>query len=234
MTVSIYAPGGSDQETAQDKSIADAAVVAGAQFLIYSTVPSPTKLTLGQCPGGVFRLQRRCQDLYRGPARQVRHLRTRGLYAEHSRSSPSTTRSVGQLAVTNFVEPDMQFPLIDVAEDTGKFVGAMLVDPERYAGQTFCAATRIYTMAEIVQIMSAMSGKEIRYDRIPKDVFARNIPEASRETFLNMFGYFEDCDYYGPESKQLVNWAATNARGSPSTFENFLKRNALPIRAELR
>jgi len=50
MTVSIYERGGAEREIAQGKAIADEAVAAGVQFLIYSVVPSPSKLTKGKWP----------------------------------------------------------------------------------------------------------------------------------------------------------------------------------------
>lgn len=45
VTVSLYHSGGFEEEIVQGKAIADEAVAAGAKFLVYSTVPSPKKLT---------------------------------------------------------------------------------------------------------------------------------------------------------------------------------------------
>lgn len=135
----------------------------------------------------------------------------------------------GALAWTNFVSPTTKFPLIDIAGDTGKFVGAMLAEPDKFAGKTMCAATRTYTMTEMCEIMGKSCGKSVAYNQVPKDVFAGFLPEAIRETLLNMLAYFEEFGYYGPETEQLVNSASSSARGKPIEFEEYLRREPLKV-----
>lgn len=48
MTATMYKPGGMDQELAQGKAIADEAVAAGVRFFVYSSVPSPRKISGGK------------------------------------------------------------------------------------------------------------------------------------------------------------------------------------------
>lgn len=54
MTVSLYKPGGMEQELAQGKGIADEALAAGVKFLVYSSVPSPKKISGGKYPVDSF------------------------------------------------------------------------------------------------------------------------------------------------------------------------------------
>ena len=44
-----------------------------------------------------------------------------------------------------------------------------------------------------------------------------------------MMLYQQDFDYYGPETKELVAWAAENAQGKVHTFEEYLTENPLSL-----
>lgn len=129
----------------------------------------------------------------------------------------------GKLAITNFIRPDAEITLIDIAHDSGKFVGAILADPEKYAGANFCGATRLYRVDEIAQIMSKTLGKDIKYNQIPRDVYGSFLPEAMRDVVLNMLSYQEEYGYYGPDTAKRVEWAVENALSKPTEFEDFLK-----------
>lgn len=62
MTVSLYKPGGMEEELAQGKAIADEAAAAGVQFLVYSSVPSPKKVSGGKYPVDSFDVKDQVRD----------------------------------------------------------------------------------------------------------------------------------------------------------------------------
>lgn len=66
MTVSLYRPGGMEEELAQGKTIAEAAVAAGAKFLIYSSVPSPKKISGGKYAVDSFDVKDEVRDYISG------------------------------------------------------------------------------------------------------------------------------------------------------------------------
>lgn len=68
MTVSLYRPGGMEAELAQGKAIADEAVEAGVQFLVYSSVPSPKKISGGKYPVDSFDVKDQVRDYISGLA----------------------------------------------------------------------------------------------------------------------------------------------------------------------
>lgn len=229
MTVSVYEPGGQEREVEQGKTIADAAVAAGVKMLIYNIVPSPAKLTKGKYPVGSFDCKDETKEyIEKQPIRSAFFAPGCFMQNFHGHMGPRPGPD-GELAVTNFVKPETPYALIDIAGDTGKFVGAILANPDTYAGRTFCASSRVYTIAEIVDVLSQASGKSIKYNQVPIEVFGKFLPDANRVTLLNMLSYFEYCGYYGPDSKDLVHWAATHARGQPSTLEQYLQREPLKI-----
>ena len=124
--------------------------------------------------------------------------------------------------------PKTQFPLIDATGDTGKFVGAILAEPDKYEGKTFCAATALYSLEEIVAIISKTTGKTVIYKQIPLEDFRETVPFIV-DIFAEGFSFGEEFGYFGPDSGKSVAWAAKNARGRLSTFEEFLEAHPLQL-----
>jgi len=121
-----------------------------------------------------------------------------------------------------------QFPLIDAVGDTGKFIGAILAEPDKYEGKTFCAATALYSLEEIIAIISKTTGKTVVYKQIPLEDFKKSLPFMA-DVFAEGFSFQEEFGYFGPDSKNLVAWAAENARGRLSTFEEYLEAHPLQL-----
>jgi len=71
MTVSLYKPGGMEEELAQGKAIADEAVAAGVHFLVYSSVPSPKKMSGGKYPVDSFDVKDQVRDYISGLPNQI-------------------------------------------------------------------------------------------------------------------------------------------------------------------
>ncbi|KAF2721003.1 NAD(P)-binding protein [Polychaeton citri CBS 116435] len=229
MTTSLYKPGGMEQEIAQGKAAVDEAQAAQVHFLIYSTVPSPKKLTDGQYTVSTFD----CKDAVKD---YIETLPIKSAFFSPGSFMQNFTTFMtphlgpdGQLALTNFVKPETELPCVDIAGDTGKFVAAILAEPDKFAGKTMCSATRVYTLQEVVDTMSKSCGKPVKYIQVPKDVYAGFLPENMRDSVLNMWSYIELTGYYGPDSKKLVARAAENARGTPIGFDEYLQRNPLNV-----
>jgi len=135
----------------------------------------------------------------------------------------------GTYAITNLCHPTTELALIEPAADTGKWVGAMLAEPDKYAGQTFAAATRLYTWEEVVQTMSKVSGKTVLYKQVPDDVFKGFMPPALADTSVQMWQYVRDFGYYGAGQKEMVDWSAKQARGQLTTLEEYLTKHPLNL-----
>lgn len=71
----------------------------------------------------------------------------------------------------NIHSPQARFPWVDVVADSGKFVGVILAEPEKYEGKVLAASSCIHSMEEVVQILSKVSGKTVRYVEMPEAKF---------------------------------------------------------------
>ncbi|CAK3983495.1 phosphotransferase enzyme family [Lecanosticta acicola] len=138
---------------------------------------------------------------------------------------PARRVIASEVATMDFVQNVLGIPVPKVLG----WDGAILAQPDEYAGKTFCSSSFIYTILKITETTSKACGKPVRCKQVPKDVFCKLLPGTNRDTLLNMFCYFEYCGYYGYDSKQLVDWAATHARGKVSSFEQSLQREPLSV-----
>jgi hypothetical protein len=160
MTVSLYKPGGMEEELAQGKAIADEAVAAGVHFLVYSSVPSPKKMSGGKYPVDSFDVKDQVRDYISGlpiksafflpgceltspstcsRSAEIKHLVLMTLWKAfmqnfHTNMAPRPGPD-GNPAFRGFVSPDTKYPLIDIAGDTGKFVGGHPRPARRARGQ---------------------------------------------------------------------------------------------------
>lgn len=81
-------------------------------------------------------------------------------------------------AIAGVVTPETQMPLIDTAGDTGKYIGAILADRDKYAGKVLSAATQLTSMAEIAELVGTAVGKNVVYKQLPVDVYKSFLPPA--------------------------------------------------------
>ena len=126
------------------------------------------------------------------------------------------------------VSASAKIPYIDAVDDAGKFIGAILADPDKYEGQTFCAATALYSWEDITAILSRTTGKTVVYKQISFDDFKESLPFFG-DVFAEVFSYQEEFGAYGPDTENLVAWAAENARGRLSTLEEYLEAHPLQL-----
>lgn len=226
VTLTVYDDQIKTREIAQGKALADVAVAAGVQYFIYSTVPYAGRISNGKYQH---------VDQFDSKAEVEEYIRTLplkssffapGSFMQNFRSSLAP-RPVGDgtYAISSFVKPQTQIPLIEVAADSGKYVGAILADPEKYVGKVFSAASAVYTFEEIARIISDATGKVVKYNQLSESVYRSFLPSELAEHIVQMWSYIQDFGYYGPETKDLVDWTARNARGRLTTFDEYVRDN---------
>ena len=232
VTTTIYDEQCKEREVRQGKAIADVAVASGAQYLIFSTLSSATKISKGKYAVDSFDSKAEVEEYIRGLPIQSAFFAPGGFMENFMggmapRPSPDGS---GTYTMTNVVTPDTNFPLIATVLDSGKYVGAILAEPEKYQGKVLSASTELYSFDRLAKIMSKATGKTVKYQQIPADVFRSFMPPVQAEVLTNMMLFHQDYGYYGPDTKELVEWTAQQARGKLTTLEEFLKK--MPLKLE--
>lgn len=233
MTVPSFGPDGFEIEYNSAKMIADVAVEKGAKYIIFATLPSVTNLSGGKYTRVTqFDAKAEAEQYIRGLDIKSAFV-SMGSYMDNWENphmaflAPKKTfNDTWVLALPD--SPETRLPLVDAHGDTGKFVGAILAEPDKYQGTTCCAATALYSLEEITATMSKATGKNVTYEQVPLDDWKKTLPFAP-ELFAEVFLYPEEFGYYGSDSEELVAWANEHARGRLSTFENYLKAHPLQL-----
>ncbi|ORY08646.1 hypothetical protein BCR34DRAFT_626138 [Clohesyomyces aquaticus] len=201
-------------ETRQAKAVCSEAVSQGVKCLIWSSMSHPFKISNGKLTH---------VDHFDDKAEIEQYIR--GLPIKSMHFGPGTLRAMGRV-ITNILNPETRIPLIDIT-DTGKWVGAMLADEEKYEGKFFAAAQGMYSMQEIVDTVSRVSGKTVKHQKLPDEVMKGYFPEAFREQLFEMFLLVRDYGYFGEGMDEQVEWAKKQVSGDLTSFEEYLKKNPI-------
>ena len=233
MTPPAFGPDGLNVEINSAISIADTAVEKGVEYIIFSTLPPIKEISGGKYTKITpFDAKAQAEQYIRGlPIKSAFY--SPGSFMENFKSQTALAPRQSPDGTTWIMgchtSPKTRLPLIDAIGDTGKFVGSILTEPEKYAGKTFHAAIASYSLEEICAIMSKAAGKTVVYKQILVEDFKKGQPFEA-DMFAEYFSYLEEFGYFGPESEKLIAWAAEKARGRLSTLEEYMERH--PLRLE--
>lgn len=223
-TATIYDDQLEEHELRQGKNAADAAVAAGASYIIYSSQPNIAKLSGRKYKKCIhFDSKNAVEQYIRTLPIQCAFFVPGGFMQEFSTDLIPQPVGDGTYVLANIVVPTTDFPLINI-KDTGKFVGAALADPDAFHGKAISASNEVLTWEAIALALSKASGKTVVYKQITVDEYQRSLPPISAEFMTEMMFFFQDFDYYGPNTRKQVAQAVANARGELVTFEEFLEQ----------
>jgi uncharacterized protein YbjT (DUF2867 family) len=217
------------------KTIADVAVEQGIQYIIFSTLPSCREISNGKytavapfdakAKGKEYIETLPIKSSFYCPGSFMENFASQPMLAPRQDPNQKDT-----WLFTRNMTPETEMPLIDAIGDGGKWVGAILAEPDKYEGKTICAATRMYSMKEMATALSKSTGKNVVYKQVSNEDFAKSLPDMVAALFVDYFGYINDYGYYGPGTEEKVEWAAKQARGKLSTFEGFLEKHPYKLK----
>lgn len=215
-------------ETRQAKAVCEAALAAGVSYIIFSSMSHPAVLSGGKYKNvehfddkaeiEAYIRSLPCKSAFFAPASFMQNFMTHFMRPMPSREGD------GSFVLANCAYGHSRMPFIDITE-TGKWVGAILAQPDKYEGKTFAAASEILSMDEVVAIVSRVTGKTVKHQNIPDEVFKGFMPEGMQQQLYEMWAFQRDFGYYGAEMDKEVAWAKENARGELTGLEAFLRKH---------
>ncbi|KAH8928451.1 NAD(P)-binding protein [Atractiella rhizophila] len=221
ITVSEYSDGAKEKEIAKGKTQMDACAALGVKQVIYTGMVHLGRLTGASC------------DLWDSKAEVAEYARSLRAFKLYDISTGTffnnyLTQNAPRKAEdgTYFIAapfgPDTKLPLIDHAEDFGKYaIGALENDAHE---KTVCAAPEYVTPVQIVEAFSKVSGRTINlkvltdaeYGGRLKGIFGEQLANG----MVNTMAAVRTVGYYGgeelEESNQLLS---TPARKLPEMVE---------------
>ncbi|KAJ5921568.1 hypothetical protein N7454_009042 [Penicillium verhagenii] len=205
MTTPSLGPEAFEVELGNAKRIADVAVEQGAEYIIWSTLPSVRDISKRQ-------IHRRQEYIRALPIKSS--FLSLGSFMENYQSQPflfPTKADDGTYVMARHISPQAKFPLLDAVDDAGKFAGLSSLIPPK-----------------IADLLSKSSGKTIVYKQVSVDDFKASLP-FFQDVFAEGFSLFDEYGYFGPDTEELVAEAAAVARGKLSTFEEYLERHPFQL-----
>ncbi|KAL8989027.1 MAG: hypothetical protein Q9169_008454 [Polycauliona sp. 2 TL-2023] len=203
--------------------MADAAVAAGAELIIWSSLPNVTEMSNGKLTG-------------------VKHFDSKAKVETYIRTLPLKSAffmpAMYMQMFTHMFKPKPndkgelifsvtwsgQSPAIDIT-DTGKFIVPALLDPDKYNGKRFTAATAFYTPAEMVEAWKKVTGKDVKLSQASGDAWGPNFPPELLEMLKEAAGLIEDYKYYGPTGQEDLDWTLAQMDDPATTWEEFVEKN---------
>lgn len=230
VTNTIFDDEAEERELSQGRAIVDEAVAAGVGLMIFSTLPSATKISNGKYAHVVhFDTKAEIEKYIRSVPIQAVFISMGSFMQNLNEGLAPRAMGDGTYAIANCFAPKTQFPLVD-ARDAGKWAAAALADPEKYLGKFIAAATGVYSIEEIAHIMSRVSGKLVRYEEVDEAVVRSYLPPnmtVLAADMVDMAHYFQDFGYFGPSMKELVDLGSTIPNQPLTTLEDFLTRDLI-------
>lgn len=226
MTATQYDGNTREVEMRHAKDFCSEALKQGVQYIIFSSMSHPFKISNGALKNVVhFDVKAEIEEHIRslpvksaffGPGSFMQN------FHDYMLPRPSHAND-GTYVIADIGRDDTVFPFIDIT-DTGKWVGAILADPDKYEGKFFAAAAELLNLADAAAIVGKVTGKTVKHQQLPDEVFKGFLPEGMREPLYEMWVLQRDYAYYGSETKELVGWAREQARGRLTGLEDYLRK----------
>lgn len=120
--------------------------------------------------------------------------------------------------------PDTLLPLIDIS-DTGKYVAPILLEPEKYHHKNFTAATAFYSLQQIVETWSQVTGRLVTFVPKPAGSVSAGMTPEMIKVQEESAGLIRDYQYYGPTGPKDLEWTLAQIKEPLTTWEEFVKKN---------
>lgn len=227
ITLTIYDPLIKWREYTQTKNVADAALAAGVQHIIYSTAVHCQRLwPLGSStprPVDAFESKAEAEEYLRSLPIKTSFFAPGCFMQNFATFFAPRRQDDGSYVMANVVDKDAKIPLIDIEADSGTYVASLL--QRGNAGETMYAAGGLYSFSEIAGIISRVSGKTVKYVQLEEEVFTSFMrPEQGWRT-VNMMKWFEEVGYFGPRTRELVLESNEKVMGRLTGLEEWAERN---------
>lgn len=207
------------------RELADAAVEAGVQHLIFSTLENVDEITSGTKFAPHFTDKARVEDYIRSLPVRSSFVILAFFYT--NLLEYYTPRVEGdELVFPIYLPENFRAPFVDPTSATGPAVLEMFSNPERYAGLSLPVIGDTISPKEMVDTFSRVTGKKAKYSSaFTRDELLRNFPTFADnglfvQEILGMVEYAVEYGYY--QSGRDMEWSR---KIDPEilTWEQFLR-----------
>ena len=134
--------------------------------------------------------------------------------------------------ISSVFTPERVTPSV-VVEDIGKAAAAILVDPSKHAGKTYCLVSDCYSYNDVVKVFSEVLGKHIEFHQLSIEEMERmmssmKLPQRTSNGLLEMVKLSRDCSRPRNPAETLVTPDYEMITGEkPTTLKAWIEKNAV-------
>ncbi|KAL5313439.1 hypothetical protein ACEPPN_019172 [Leptodophora sp. 'Broadleaf-Isolate-01'] len=226
VTTPDFMSGQPSQELIHGKNVADVALEAGVQHLIFSSLLHVTEATNGRLKHVLH------FDLKADVERYIRSigLPSTFIFPGYFMSNFTALQMLkkGEDGVYTLAYPfteKAEFPLIDTESDIGKYVVATMKCRTKVLGKQILAAADYYTPTRIVAEFEEVTGKKGRFVQVDAETYKSFLPGPLAEEMLENHLFIDDPGYFAgkslKESVELLDEVGLKS----TTWKEFLEKN---------
>ena len=215
-----------EKEGPQGRNLVQAVADARIQHFVFSTLPHIEKATNGALRSPHFDLKAEHEALTRQLGIPATFVHVPFYFENFLYFLPPRATGDGAYAI-GFPQGDTPLAAMSV-QDVGKIVAPMFEQREAYLGKVVKLAAEEITATAYAEAMSRATGREIRFNHVPREVFAAlGFPGA--DDLADMFEFYR---LHIPSRKRDIEICRTIAPDLQS-FDTWVKANANNLRAVL-
>ncbi|KAK0738088.1 hypothetical protein B0T18DRAFT_333753, partial [Schizothecium vesticola] len=212
-------------------TLVDAAIAAGVDTIVWSTLPSYRTLSGGKFPRvAVFEAKARVEGYIRskqaeGVIKGV--FISPGYFFENFLNAghffaPKPTTAPGEdeeWVVALPLRRETRIPLVDGGRDVGRFVAGVLEGVGGFVGRTVAASEKRYSVGEIVEALGRGTGKRVVFREVEAgewETGLRGVVGDVAGVLADAMGTLREVGHYSAEEgeeEDMIRWAVENAAG---------------------
>ncbi|KAL1841905.1 hypothetical protein VTJ49DRAFT_6427 [Mycothermus thermophilus] len=144
------------------------------------------------------------------------------LVRQGDESASSLPADEGMFTLAYPFGPETRIPLIDPAEDTGKFVKAAIKHAAELNGKRLLAAAGYYTPERILEEFEEVTGNKTAFMQVSPEQYRAYLPANVAQEMLETHLFIADPGYYAGES---LEESLKLLDEKPTTWKEFVRRS---------
>ncbi|KAJ4249797.1 hypothetical protein NW762_012139 [Fusarium torreyae] len=211
-------------DIAQGKAIADAAVDAGVSQIIWSSLPSVSKMSEDEkVRVEHFETKAQVEEYIRTLDIKSTFFMPGWFMQNHVSILKPTKVDDGTYVFSMPWTPDTELPLIDI-RDTGKYLAPALLDPDFYHGKRLTCATAFYTLSDMVDTWTRITGTTVKLC-VPQNVDDHAVlSQPPKHEGVNATAHIMQYGYFGPTGKDDLMWTISQLAEQLTSWEDFVRK----------
>lgn len=192
-----------DREFLQGKNAVEAAMDAGVQKIVFSTLPSVRSITNNKLTTVVhFDAKYDLEQYIRQPPLTSSFVALGAFMQNFTTVLRPQSVEDGAFTIKTSMPPSTVLPLVD-ATDIGRVVSHIIANFDRFRERTIHLAAELKTLDEAATLIGRATRKSVRYEQISAEEFLAPLPEAVAEDWMEFAPYMAEYGYFGPAMEKM-------------------------------